>query len=72
MKPNVAIALVLVVVAVACAALAIFYWTTKTRLFASEVAIPSKHAILFTALAVLALIAANFAWRSGGSRARRP
>lgn len=70
MRPNVLVATVLIVIAVVCAALAIFYWTTKTSLFASDVGLHTKHAILFTALTVLALIAANFAWRSG-ARARR-
>ena len=70
MRPNVLVAAVLIVIAVACAALAIFYWTTKTSLFASDVGLHTKHAILFTALTVLALIAANFAWRAG-ARTRR-
>lgn len=70
MRPNVVIAIALVVLAVAFAGLAIFYWTTKTSLFASDYGMHSKHAIVFTALAVLSLIAANFARRSGvaGSR----
>lgn len=70
MRPNVVIAIALVVLAVAFAGFAIFYWTTKTSLFASDYGMHSKHAIVFTALAVLSLIAANFARRSGvaGSR----
>ena len=70
MRPNVVIAIALVVLAVAFAGFAIFYWTTKTSLLASKYALHSKHAILFTALAVLSLIAANFARRSrvAGSR----
>ncbi|MBV8526799.1 MAG: hypothetical protein JOZ75_00640 [Candidatus Dormibacteraeota bacterium] len=70
MRPNVSIAIALVVLAVAFAGFAIFYWTTKTSLFASDYGIHSKHAILFTVLAVLSLIAANFARRSGAARAR--
>jgi hypothetical protein len=64
------VALVLIVIALACAALAIFYWTTKTTLFASDFGLHTKHAIVFSALALLALIAANFAWRAG-ARSRR-
>lgn len=70
MRPNVVIAIALVVLAVAFAGFAIFYWTTKTSLFASDYGIHSKHAILFTALAVLSLIAANFARRSGAAGSR--
>jgi uncharacterized membrane protein YidH (DUF202 family) len=62
------IAVLLVLVAAAFAALAIFYWTTKTSLFASDFGLHNKHAIVFTALAVLALIAANFARRAGTTR----
>ena len=69
MRPNVVIAIALVVLAVAFAGFAIFYWTTKTSLFASEYALHTKHAIVFTALAVLSLVAANFA-RRGGVAAR--
>ena len=68
MKSNVLLAAALVVVAIACAALAIFYWTTKTTLFATSNTIHTKHAIVFTALAVLALIGANFARRAGAPR----
>lgn len=70
MRPNVVIALALVVLAVAFAGFAVFYWTTKTSLFASEYGLHTKHAILFTALAVLSLIAANFARRSGAAGSR--
>ena len=70
MRPNVVVAVALVVLAVAFGAFAIFYWTTKTSLFASDYGIHSKHAIVFTALAVLSLIAANFARRSGASGSR--
>ena len=69
MRPNVVTAIALVVLAVVFAGFAIFYWTTKTSLFASEYALHTKHAIVFTALAVLALVAANFA-RRGGVAAR--
>jgi uncharacterized membrane protein len=65
MRPKVVIPIALVVLAVAFAGFAIFYWTTKTSLLASEYALHTKHAILFTALAVLSLIAANFARRAG-------
>jgi len=70
MRPNVVIAIALVVLAVAFAGFAIFYWTTKTSLLASDYSLHTKHALVFTALAVLSLIAANFARRAGvaGSR----
>lgn len=70
MRANVVIAVALVVLAVAFAGFAVFYWTTKTSLFASEYGLHTKHAIVFTALAVLSLIAANFARRSGAAGSR--
>lgn len=70
MRPNVVIAVALVVLAVAFAGFAIFYWTTKTSLLASAYALHTKHALLFTALAVLSLIAANFARRAGAAGSR--
>lgn len=70
MRPNVVIAIALVVLAVAFAGFAIFYWTTKTSLFASDFGLHTKHALVFTGLAVLSLIAANFARRSGAAASR--
>lgn len=70
MRPNVVIAVALVVLAVAFAGFAVFYWTTKTSLFASDFGLHTKHAIVFTALAVLSLIAANFARRGGAAGSR--
>ena len=69
MRTNVVIAIGLVVVAVVFAALAIFYWTVKTSFLASSNGHHPKHAIVFTVLALLALVAANFARRAGVSRA---
>jgi uncharacterized membrane protein YqjE len=63
MKSNTLAALALVVLAIIFAGFAVFYFTTKTSLFASENAIHYKHAIVFTVLAILSLIAANFARR---------
>ncbi|MFN2582030.1 MAG: hypothetical protein ABR498_04735 [Candidatus Dormibacteria bacterium] len=71
MKPNAAAAIALVVLAVVFAALAVFYFTTKTSLLASDTGIHYKHASLFAALAVLALVAANFARRGTASRGVR-
>lgn len=71
MRPNVLVAAALVIVALVFAGFAIFYWTTKTSLFASNFGHHPKHAIVFTVLAVLALIAANFARRAGVARAPR-
>ena len=67
MRTNVVIAIGLVVLAVVFAVFAIFYWTAKTSLFASENGHHPKHAIVFTVLALLALIAANFARRAGAA-----
>jgi hypothetical protein len=62
MRGSRQLALALVVLAVIFAAVAIFYFTTKTSFLAGgHPAKHFKHAILFTALAVLSLIAANFA-----------
>ena len=68
MRPNIVLTVVLIVVAIACAALAVFYWTTPTSLFASDMGIHHKHAIIFTVLAVLALVGANFARRIAAPR----
>jgi len=61
MKGNQAIAAGLVVLAVVFAGLAVFFFATRTGFLASSVARHYKHGILFTALTVLALVAANFA-----------
>jgi hypothetical protein len=61
MKGNGPLAVLFVVLAVAFAALAIFYFTVKTSLLANSTALHYKHGIIFTALAALSLIAANFA-----------
>ena len=71
MRPNPALAIGLLVLAVVFAGFAVFYFTTKTSLFASDTTIHYKHAILFTALAVLSLIAANFARRGTAARGSR-
>lgn len=71
MRLNVLLTAVMLVVAIACIALAVYYWTTPTSLFASDTGIHHKHAILFTVLAVLALIAANFTRRLSSARAPR-
>jgi hypothetical protein len=56
------LALALIVLAVVFAALAIFYFTQKTNFLASgHPALHWKHAIVFTVLTLLALVAANFA-----------
>ena len=49
------------VLAVICAALAVFYFTSTTSFLASADGKHTKHAILFTALAVLCLAGASFA-----------
>jgi len=61
MQKSWALVAVCVVLAAAFAALAIFYFTTQTSFLASAMGKHSKHAILFTALAVLSLVAASFA-----------
>lgn len=71
LRLNVLLTAAMLVIALACVALAVYYWTTPTSLFASEKAIHHKHAILFTVLAVLALIAANFTRRIPAARTPR-
>lgn len=71
MRPNPALAVGLVVLALVFVGFAVFYWTTPTNLFASDTAIHHKHAILFTVLAVLSLVAANFARRGTVARGAR-
>jgi hypothetical protein len=62
MRGSRPLALALVVLAVVFAAVAIFYFTQKTSFLAGGLpAMHWKHGILFAALAVLSLIAANFA-----------
>jgi len=61
MKSSGPLAVLLVALAIVFAALAVFYFTVRTSLLASETAVHYKHAFVFTALAVLSLIAANFA-----------
>lgn len=56
------LALALIVLAVIFALVAIFYFTQKTNFLASgKPVLHWKHAIVFTVLTLLALIAANFA-----------
>jgi len=57
------LALGLVLLAVIFAVASIFFFTVKTTFLAggAHPAIHSKHAIVFAVLAVLSLIAANFA-----------
>lgn len=71
LRLKVVLTAAMLLVAVACLALAIYYWTTPTSLFATDTAIHHKHAILFTVLAVLALIAANFTRRISTTSAPR-
>ena len=71
MRPNPALAVALVVLALVFASFAVFYFTTRTSLFASDTSIHYKHAILFTVLAVLSLVAANFARRGTAPRGVR-
>ncbi len=62
MRGSRPLALALIVLAVIFAVVAVFYFTQKTNLLASgPPAIHVKHALLFTVLAVLSLVAANFA-----------
>ena len=58
---NTALAAALVVLAVVFAAGAIFYFTATTSFLASESGHHYKHGILAAGLAVVSLIAANFA-----------
>ena len=65
-RRNRALAAALIVIAVVCLGLAFFYFTQKTTLLASPPAqIHLKHALLFTALAVVSAIGANIVWRRG-------
>jgi hypothetical protein len=62
MRGSRPLALALLVLAVIFAILAIFYFTTKTNFLASGRPIVHwKHAIVFTVLTLLAVVAANFA-----------
>ncbi len=63
MKGSQPLALALVVLAVIFAIAAVFFFTVKTTFLAggAHPALHWKHAIVFTVLAVLSLIAANFA-----------
>jgi hypothetical protein len=62
MRGSRPLALALIVLAVIFALVAIFYFTQKTSFLAGgHPAKHFKHAILFIALAVLSLVAANFA-----------
>lgn len=68
MKANRLLALAFVALAVVFAGFSIFYFTTRTSLFASDTTIHYKHAIVFLVLALLALVAANFARRGTAPR----
>jgi hypothetical protein len=63
MKGSQPLALGLVVLAVIFAVAAVFFFTVKTTFLAggAHPQLHWKHAIVFTVLAVLSLIAANFA-----------
>jgi hypothetical protein len=63
MRGSRPLALALVVLAVIFAAAAVFFFTVKTTFLAggAHPELHWKHAIVFTVLAVLSLIAANFA-----------
>ena len=61
MKSNSALAAAFAVLAVVFAAAAVFFFVVRTNFLANSTAVHYKHGIVFTALAVLALVAANFA-----------
>jgi hypothetical protein len=63
MKGSRPLALALVVLAVIFAIAAVFFFTVKTEFLAGgpRPELHWKHAIVFTVLAVLSLVAANFA-----------
>jgi predicted Co/Zn/Cd cation transporter (cation efflux family) len=63
MRGSRPLALALLVLAVIFALAAIFYFTQKTEFLAggTKPELHWKHAIVFTVLTVLALVAANFA-----------
>ncbi|MFZ0129804.1 MAG: hypothetical protein WB808_11685 [Candidatus Dormiibacterota bacterium] len=62
MRGSRPLALALLVLAVIFAIMAIFYFTQKTSFLASgPPATHWKHAIVFTVLTLLAVVAANFA-----------
>jgi hypothetical protein len=62
MRGSRPLALALLVLAVIFAVAAIFYFTQKTSFLASgRPALHWKHAIVFTILTILAVVAANFA-----------
>jgi hypothetical protein len=62
MRGSRPLALALLALAVLFALAAVFYFTQKTTLLASgSPALHWKHAIVFTVLTLLAVIAANFA-----------
>jgi hypothetical protein len=62
MRGSRPLALALLVLAVIFAVAAVFYFTQKTNFLASgNPAKHYKHAILFTVLTVLSVVAANFA-----------
>ena len=58
---NGALAGLFLVLAVVFAAAAVFFFVVRTSFLANSTAIHYKHGIVFLALTVLALIAANFA-----------
>ena len=55
------LAIALVVLGIICVGFAVFYATTDTGLFASDVTRHYKHAVAFAAGAVVCFIGANFA-----------
>jgi predicted Co/Zn/Cd cation transporter (cation efflux family) len=62
MRGSRPLSLALLVLAVIFALAAVFYFTTKTSFLASgPPAIHLKHAIVFTVLTLLTVVAANFA-----------
>jgi hypothetical protein len=62
MRGSRPLALLLLALAVVFAVLTIFYFTVKTNFLASgRPAMHWKHAVVFLVLALLAVIAANFA-----------
>jgi len=62
-KGHRGIAVGLLVIAVACIVMAIYNLVVKTSFLASHYGTQPKHAIVLAVVAVIALFAANIAWR---------
>jgi len=61
LKGNSALAAGFVLLAVVFAAAAVFFFVVRTSFLANSTAVHYQHGIVITTLAVLALVAANFA-----------